>query len=150
MLPKVKQATIKPIITDAVAPGTLIHTDEYDIDARLPVWGYGHKTVCHASGKYARDDDEDGFCEVHVNTIEGFWSLHGPSCVRTVASRRTSCRSTSASSSSCITHAVAARLCSAPLSALSSHEPVHHPGSQHEPNLNCEPKAICSKRSFCS
>jgi len=31
MLPNVRQVTIKPIITDAVAPGTLIHTDEYDI-----------------------------------------------------------------------------------------------------------------------
>lgn len=23
--------------------------------------------------EYARDDDGDGFCEVHVNTMEGFW-----------------------------------------------------------------------------
>ena len=38
-------------------------------------WGYGHKSVCHAWGEYARDDDGDGFCEVHVNTLEGFWSL---------------------------------------------------------------------------
>jgi transposase len=75
MLPNVRQATIKPIITAAVAPGTLINTDEYDIYARLPVWGYGHKTVCHARGEYARDEDGDGCCEVHVNTIEGFWSL---------------------------------------------------------------------------
>ena len=50
MLPTVRQATIKPIITQAVAPGTLLHTDEYDIYARLPAWGYGHKTVCHAHG----------------------------------------------------------------------------------------------------
>jgi len=75
MLANVQQATIKPIITQAVASGTLIHTDEYDIYARLPAWGYGHKTVCHASGEYARDEDGDGLCEVHVNTIEGFWSL---------------------------------------------------------------------------
>ncbi len=75
MLPNVQQATIQPIITEAVAPATLIHTDEYDIYARLSVWGYGHKTVCHAQGEYARDEDGDGFCEVHVNTIEGFWSL---------------------------------------------------------------------------
>ena len=26
-------------------------------------------------GEDARDEDGDGFCEVHVNTIEGFWSL---------------------------------------------------------------------------
>jgi len=26
-------------------------------------------------GEYARDDDSDGFHEVHVNMLEGFWSL---------------------------------------------------------------------------
>jgi transposase len=57
------------------APGSLIYTDEYDIYARLTAWGYGHKTVCHARGEYARDDDGDGLCEVHVNTMEGVWSL---------------------------------------------------------------------------
>src|SRR4051812_4318906 len=31
--------------------------------------------VCHARGEYARDKDGDGFCEVHVNTAEGLWSL---------------------------------------------------------------------------
>ncbi len=75
MLANVRQATIKPVITAAVAPGTLVHTDEYSIYARLPAWGYGHKTVCHGRGEYARDEDGDGFCEVHVNTMEGFWSL---------------------------------------------------------------------------
>lgn len=75
MLPNVKQKTIKPIITATIAKGTLIHTDEYDIYARLEKWGYAHKTVCHSHGEYARDEDGDGFCEVHVNTMEGFWSL---------------------------------------------------------------------------
>ena len=36
---------------------------------------YEHKTVCHGAGEYARDEDGDGFHEVHVNTMEGFWSL---------------------------------------------------------------------------
>jgi transposase-like protein len=75
MLANVQQATIHPIIEKTIAKDTLIHTDEYDIYARLEDWGYAHKTVCHAHGEYARDDDGDGFCEVHVNTIEGFWSL---------------------------------------------------------------------------
>jgi transposase len=44
MLPNVRQATIKPIISGTVASGTLINTDEYDIYARLPAWGYGHNT----------------------------------------------------------------------------------------------------------
>jgi transposase len=75
MLADVRQATIEPVITGAVARDTLIHTDEYAIYARLPAWGYRHKTVHHGRGEYARDEDRDGFCEVHVNTMEGFWSL---------------------------------------------------------------------------
>jgi len=59
MLANVQQKTIKPIITDAVTPGTLVHTDEYSIYARLPSWGCGHKTVCHGRGEYARDEDGD-------------------------------------------------------------------------------------------
>ncbi len=75
MLANVRQKTIKPIVTAVVTPGTLIHTDEYGIYARLEEWGYEHKSVCHGRGEYARDEDDDGFCEVHINTIEGFWSL---------------------------------------------------------------------------
>ena len=75
MLANVQQATIKPVIEATVAKGSLIYTDEYNVYARLPVWGYGHKTVCHGQGEYARDEDGDGFCEVHVNTMEGLWSL---------------------------------------------------------------------------
>jgi transposase-like protein len=75
MLADVKQATIGPLIKQTIAPGTVVYTDEYDIYARLTAWGYTHRTVCHATGEFARDEDGDGFCEVHVNTIEGFWSL---------------------------------------------------------------------------
>src|SRR5215212_6794279 len=75
MLADVRQKTIRPIIEAAVAEGTLVHTDEYASYARLPAWGYRHVTVCHAHGEYARDEDGDGFCEVHVNTMEGTWSL---------------------------------------------------------------------------
>ena len=75
MLENVQQVTIEPIIRATVAPSTLVHTNEYVIYARLEEWGYAHKSVCHSAGEYARDEDGDGFCEVHVNTIEGFWSL---------------------------------------------------------------------------
>ena len=75
MLPNVQQVTIAPLITKTIGAGTLIYTDEYNIYARLTEWGYEHKTVCHSTGEYARDEDGDGFCEVHVNTMEGFWSL---------------------------------------------------------------------------
>jgi transposase len=75
MLPNVRQTTVRPVIEATVAAGALGHTDEYDVHARLEAWGYGHETVCHARGEYARDEDGDGFREVHVNTAEGFWSL---------------------------------------------------------------------------
>jgi len=75
MLADVKQVTIGPLIRPTIAEGAVVYTDEYDIDSRLEGWGYDHRTVCHAKGEYARDDDGDGFCETHVNTLEGFWSL---------------------------------------------------------------------------
>jgi transposase len=75
MLANVQQVTIRPVIEATVARGALVHTDEYDVYARLEEWGYGHETVCHARGEYARDDDGDGFCEVHVDTMEGLRSL---------------------------------------------------------------------------
>jgi transposase len=75
MSPDVKQRTIEPIITGTIAPGAKVMTDDYDIYAKLPEWGYGHQTVCHSNGEFARDEDGDDFFEVHVNTIEGFRSL---------------------------------------------------------------------------
>jgi transposase len=48
---------------------------EYSIYARLPAWGYVHVTVNHSEGEYARDADGDGINEIHVNTMEGVWSL---------------------------------------------------------------------------
>ncbi len=75
MLENVRQKTIRPLIQETILPGTLVLTDEYDIYCRLRQWGYEHKTVCHSAREYARDEDGDGFHEIHVNTIEGFWSL---------------------------------------------------------------------------
>lgn len=75
MLPDVQLKTIEPILRSVIEPGSLVNTDEYTIYGRLIEWGYEHKTVCHAKGEYARDEDGDGVYEVHVNTIEGFWSL---------------------------------------------------------------------------
>src|SRR5438309_4752553 len=68
MLANVKQKTIESFIKETIAPGTLVYMDEYSIYARLCAWGYDHKSVNHGRGEYAR-------CEVHVNTMEGFWSL---------------------------------------------------------------------------
>ena len=77
MLANVQQDSIKPIIQKAVTVGSKVSTDEYNIYHRLTEWGYGHQTVNHSQGEYARDEDGDGdgFHEVHTNTIDGFWSL---------------------------------------------------------------------------
>jgi transposase len=75
MLENVQTMTIEPLIKATIASGSLVYTDEYGIYNALSQWGYAHKTVCHGAGEYARDEDGDGFCEVHVNTMEGFWSL---------------------------------------------------------------------------
>ncbi len=75
MLANVPQQTIQPLLRQTIQPGTLVFTDDYAIYHSLEAWGYSHKTVNHAQAEYARDDDGDGFCEVHGNTMEGFWSL---------------------------------------------------------------------------
>ncbi len=75
MLPNVQQVTIQPLMTQLIQAGSRLYTDEYDIYTRLAEWGYQHNTVNHSAGEYARDEDGDGFHEVHVNTLEGFWSL---------------------------------------------------------------------------
>lgn len=75
MLENVKQQTIAPLIQSTILPGANVFTDEYGIYNRLSDWGYKHQTVNHSQGEYARDDDGDGFHEIHVNTMEGFWSL---------------------------------------------------------------------------
>ena len=75
MLANVQQVTIKPLIQATITPGTCVYTDAYDIYSRLEQWDYEHESVCHSGGEYARDDDGDGSCEIHVNTMEGFWSL---------------------------------------------------------------------------
>lgn len=75
MLENVQRRTIRPLIYTTINSGSLIYTDEYAIYDALPQWGYDHKSVCHGAGEYARDEDGDGFCEVHVNTMEGLCSL---------------------------------------------------------------------------
>src|SRR3954471_13159675 len=111
--------------------------DPGDVYGRLEEGGYGHKTVCHARGEYARDEDGDGFCEVHVNTMEGVWS---PLRSWLRPHRGISQEKLpiylgffeSASLSSCTTRAGAEKPCSAPLSLPWSDDVLRHPGSRQE------------------
>gem|GEM_PF-1455837 len=75
LLDNVQQATIKRLILTTIAQGTQIYTDEYNIYNCLQECDFQHKTVNHSASEYARDENRDGFCEIHSNTIEGSWSL---------------------------------------------------------------------------
>jgi transposase-like protein len=74
-LENVKQKTIGLSIQTTLTAGTLVNTDENEIYAPLEQWGYRHQAVCHGRSEIARNDDGDSFHEVHINTMEGFWSL---------------------------------------------------------------------------
>lgn len=57
-----------PPIMENVAPGTQIHSDEWNVYKRyLRPLGYKHSFVSHKLDEFVRDD-------VHTNTLEGFWS----------------------------------------------------------------------------
>ncbi len=69
MLANVQQATIKPIITDAVVPGTLVHTDEYSIYTCLPAWGYEHKTQMGQNPGHAHAQEQTPLLIVHAKPL---------------------------------------------------------------------------------
>ena len=75
LLENVRLLTINFLIQGYVRPGTAIYTDEYAVYSHLSRLGFSHSFVCHSRGEYARDDGGDGVREVHVNTVEGLWSL---------------------------------------------------------------------------
>ncbi|MBU1661987.1 MAG: transposase [Chloroflexi bacterium] len=69
-----RQATIQPQVELDTPPTTLLNTDESSAYNHISDTGRGHVTVCHSHHEHARDDDGDGFCEVHCNTMEGIWT----------------------------------------------------------------------------
>ena len=64
----VQSDTIRPLIEHLTDRGATLYTDEYNIYNFLRRLGYQHQTVNHSKGEYARGP-------VHVNTVEGLWSL---------------------------------------------------------------------------
>ncbi|MHB8278700.1 MAG: transposase [Candidatus Humimicrobiaceae bacterium] len=64
----VKSSTLIPLIKENTIPNAIIYTDEYPSYNKLNQEGYIHEIVNHADKVYVIND-------VHVNSIEGFWSL---------------------------------------------------------------------------
>jgi transposase-like protein len=63
----IKRVTLQPIVEANVEKGSTLNTDELQSYVGLANKGYEHKRVNHAAGEYAKGD-------VHVNSIEGYWS----------------------------------------------------------------------------
>lgn len=68
VVPDVKARTLMSAIRTHVKPTAMIYTDELASYNNLSKTGYNHKRIRHSAKVYAMGD-------VHVNTIEGFWSL---------------------------------------------------------------------------
>jgi len=69
VIPNARRSTLFPIITEAVLPGTVIHTDEAGAYKGLVLRGYRHQTVNHKAGEYVSPYG----CT--VNRIEGYWAM---------------------------------------------------------------------------
>jgi len=69
-----QQATIQPQVEHHTPSDATLYTDESSAYNHVAETGRYHATVCHCRHEYARDDDGDGFCEVHCNTQEGIWT----------------------------------------------------------------------------
>src|SRR5262249_35592117 len=111
MLADVKQKTIGPLIRRTIAPGTVICTDEYDIYARLPQWGprTAPSVMRRASSPVMRT--ATGSARSTSTRWRGCGRWCGAGSGRTGGSRRSGCRYTWGSSSSCTTSGGGARPC---------------------------------------
>jgi len=64
----VKSNTLIPLIEENVTPEAIIYTDEFPSYKKLSKLGYKHEFIHHLNKVYVIND-------VHINSIEGFWSL---------------------------------------------------------------------------
>jgi transposase-like protein len=71
MVKRTDSVTLCTHVEQFTLPTTHVHTDEWRGYQALD---RPHSTVCHAH-EWARDDDGDGIREVHINTVEGMWTL---------------------------------------------------------------------------
>ena len=67
-VPNVSQVTLMPYIRERVLPSATVYTDEASGYNPLTQQGYQHERVNHSAKVYVSGT-------VHVNTLEGFWSL---------------------------------------------------------------------------
>ena len=57
-------------VCDTVSYGSSVYTDDYPAYDRLRDYGFGHHTVCHSLGEYARGDIHTNNCECRTNLFK--------------------------------------------------------------------------------
>ena len=70
------QETCHDFVHQHVASGATVMTDEWRGYSGLDEEDYDHQTVAHGAGEYARQEGEEEV--VHINTMEGWWSVIRP------------------------------------------------------------------------
>ena len=73
VVPNARTVSLRPIVLETVAPGTIVSTDELRSYGLLTKDGYRHGRVNHAQHEYARYVCKS--LTFHTNTVEGFWRL---------------------------------------------------------------------------
>lgn len=74
MAPDSQNQTLVPIFSDQIAETATLFSDEAYHFLALDDEVGTHHTLDHNQNEFARDPDEDGFHEIHSNTIEGIWT----------------------------------------------------------------------------
>ena len=73
VVPNARTVSLRPIVLENVAPGSIVSTDELRSYGLLTKDGYRHGRVNHAQGEYARYVCKS--LTFHTNTVEGFFSI---------------------------------------------------------------------------
>lgn len=66
LVPNARKSTLFPIMRSAIAQGSTIYSDAFQVYRHLAREGFQHDFVDHNQGEYGRG-------KVHSNGIEGFW-----------------------------------------------------------------------------
>jgi transposase len=66
-----KSLTLCSFVEQFTQPDSLVYTDEYHSYNALK---RARETVFHGRKEWGRDEDADGWCEVHTNSNEGLWT----------------------------------------------------------------------------